>query len=150
MNVMMEKLKSVWVDGSKAFKLSENEITNRSIPIAQLVCQSHANELPTQQEFENLADWLIKQGSREFTLKVLDFFKSTFIGMLDEPLRDIVFAIPIKSQYGKLNPKQRGELQEIAISKFLDKWGIKFDEVPNYYEGFRRLSGKFSEKSNEI
>jgi len=144
MNTMTEKLKSVWVDGSKAFKLSENEIAN-GIPIAQLVCQSHADELPTQQEFENLVDWLIEQGSREFTLKVLDFFKSTFIGMLDEPLRDIVFAIPIKSQYGKLNPEQRSKLQEIAISKFLDKWGIKFDEVPNYFEGLRRLSEKFSE-----
>ena len=121
MNAITERLKSVWVDGSKAFKLSENEITNRMIPIAQLVCQSHMDELPTRQEFENLVDWLIEQGSREFTLKVLDSFKSTFMGMLDEPLRDIVFIIPIKYQYGKLNPKQRSKLQEIAIFLFFKR-----------------------------
>lgn len=134
----------IWQNGGKNFKLSKKDLNLVALPLAQLICSAHANQLPTQKEFENLASWLVSQGSDQLTSYVLDIYKNVFMGMIDDQLRDGTFVIATKiKQLGANDPKL--EIYKSAYQKFFDKWGIKFEDMPDYMPGLKTISAKFRE-----
>ena len=134
----------VWQNGGKNFKLDKKDLNKITLPVAQLICSAHADKLPTQKEFENLATWLVAQGSDQLTSYVLDVFKNVFIGMVDDQLRDGAFVIAAKiKQLGKNDSKL--EIYKSAYAPFFSKWGIKFEDMPDYMPGLKTISAKFRE-----
>ena len=134
----------VWQNGGKNFKLDKKDLNKITLPVAQLICSAHADKLPTQKEFENLATWLVAQGSDQLTSYVLDVFKNVFMGMIDDALRDGTFVIATQiNKLGIDNPKL--EIYKSAYSNFFKKWGIKFEDMPDYMPGLKTISAKFRE-----
>lgn len=134
----------VWQNGGKSFKLDKKDLNKITLPVAQLICSAHADKLPTQKEFENLATWLVAQGSDQLTSYVLDVFKNVFMGMIDDALRDGTFVIATQiKKLGVDNPKL--EIYKSAYSNFFNKWGIKFEDMPDYMPGLKTISAKFRE-----
>ena len=132
----------IWQNGGKNFKLSKKDLNLVALPLAQLICSAHANQLPTQKEFENLASWLVSQGSDQLTSYVLDIYKNVFMGMIDDQLRDGTFVIATKiKQLGANDPKL--EIYKSAYQRFFEKWGIKFEDMPDYMPGLKTISAKF-------
>jgi hypothetical protein len=131
----------VWQNGGKGFKIAKKDLNKITLPIAQLICSAHADKLPTEKEFENLADWLVSQGSDQLTSYVLDIFKNIFMGCLDEPLRDGAFVIASKLQ--KETSKDKISIYKDAYMPYTNKWGIDFKSMPNYAPGLKKIGAKF-------
>ena len=132
----------IWQNGGKNFKLSKKDLNLVALPLAQLICSAHANQLPTQKEFENLASWLVSQGSDQLTSYVLDIYKNVFMGMLDDQLRDGTFVIATKIKQLGANDSKLG-IYKSAYQRFFEKWGIKFEDMPDYMPGLKMISAKF-------
>lgn len=81
----------VWQNGGKNFKLDKKDLNKVSLPVAQLICNAHSRELPTQQEWDNLCNWLCSQSSDQLASYVLDIFKNIFLSELPESARDYFF-----------------------------------------------------------
>ena len=45
----------VWKNAGKNFKLGKKDLNLVALPLAQLICSAHADKLPTEEEFNNLA-----------------------------------------------------------------------------------------------
>lgn len=134
----------VWQNGGKNFKLNKKDLNKITLPVAQLICSAHADKLPTPKEFENLAAWLVAQDSDQLTSYVLDVFKNVFIGMINSELRDGTFIIASKiKQLGKNDSKL--EIYKSAYAPFFSKWGINFEDMPDYMPGLKTISAKFRE-----
>ena len=132
----------VWQNGGKNFKLDKKDLNKITLPVAQLICSAHANSLPTQKEFENMANWLVAQNSDQLASYVLDVFKNVFVGMMSEDLRDGVFVIASKIQkLGASDPKL--EIYRSTYGPFFAKWGIKFEDMPDYLPGLKIISAKY-------
>lgn len=132
----------IWKNGGKNFKVSKKDLSLVSLPLSQLVCSAHAKELPTEEEFVNIANWLVAQNSDQLASYVLDVFKNVFAGCLDEELRNGLFIIQVKRQ--KLGDgHDQLKLYEAAYRPFTNAWGIKFEDIPNYYTGLKIISQKY-------
>ena len=135
----------IWRNGGKNFKLDKKDLNKITLPVAQLVCSAHADKLPTKEEFENLAQWLVDQGSDQLTSYVLDVYKNVFMGSIDNNMvRDMVFVIASKIKQMGANDNKL-EAYKIALDPFCKKWGIDFTEIPDYFDGLKKISAKFRE-----
>ena len=134
----------IWKNGGKNFKVSKKDLSLVSLPLSQLVCAAHAKDLPTEEEFVNLANWLVSQNSDQLASYVLDVFKNVYCGCLDEDLRNGLFIIQMKRQkLGEGNSQLK--LYESAYKPFTKAWGIKFEDIPNYYAGLKIISKKYQQ-----
>lgn len=141
----------IWKSGGKNFKLNKKDLNKISIAIAQLVCSSHANDLPTEKEFESLCDWLIAQDSDQLASYTLDVFKNVFMGMLMTGgktfLVDTVFVL--NDHIAKLtNSGVPEDIHQIKLfqntyKEFLNAWGLSINNIPNYKTGLKKLAGKY-------
>lgn len=132
----------VWQNGGKSFKLDKKDLNKITLPVAQLICSAHANELPTQKEWENLANWLVSQNSDQLASYVLDVFKNVFVGMMSDDMRDGIFVIASKVQkLGANDPKL--EIYRATYGPFFAKWGIKFEDMPDYLPGLKVIAAKY-------
>lgn len=135
----------VWQNGGKNFKLDKKDLNKITLPVAQLICSAHADKLPTQKEFENLATWLVAQGSDQLTSYVLDVFKNVFIGMVSDDLRDGAFVIATKFKQLNSTDPNKLDIYKSAYAPFFNKWGIKIEDMPDYFPGLKTISAKFRE-----
>ena len=127
---------------SKNFKVSKKDLNLVSLPLSQLVCSAHSKDLPTEEEFVNLANWLVAQNSDHLASYVLDVFKNVFIGCLDENLRNSVFIVQKKMEkIGKDNSQMK--LYQTAYKPFTKAWGINFEDIPDYSKGLMIISKKY-------
>lgn len=132
----------IWNNGGKNFKVAKKDLNLVSLPLSQLVCSAHSKDLPTEEEFVNLANWLVAQNSDQLASYVLDVYKNVFMGCLDEDLRNGCFIIKAKMQrLGGDNAQLK--LYETAYKPFTQAWGIKFEDIPNYYTGLQIISKKY-------
>lgn len=134
----------IWNNGGKNFKVAKKDLNLVSLPLSQLVCSAHAKELPTEEEFVNLANWLVAQNSDQLASYVLDVFKNVFIGCLSDNLRDATFVIQEKMKRIDGDIKQK-KLWETAFKPFTSAWGVSFDDIPNYYTGLSIIAKKYKE-----
>ena len=141
-----EAVESVWGGGS--FKVDKKVLNKVALPLAQLLCTAHNQELPSEDEFTNLAKWLVSTNSDQMASYVLDVFKNTFTGMLSENARNAVFIIHLKiadwAKKGETDKYKPAYTQ--AFAEFLSKWNLKdLSDIPNYTTGLRLLSKKYGE-----
>lgn len=139
----------IWKNGGKGFKIDKKDLNLVTLPLAQLVCSSHASKLPTAEEFESLAEWLVSQNSDQLASYVLDVYKNVFMGMLDsEDVRNLVFLM--QKKLAKIEAEQSGDelkstlnLWRDVYAPFTNKWGIKLEDVPDYSVGLKMISKKY-------
>lgn len=142
-----EVVADVW-SGSKNLKIDKKNLNKVALPLAQLICTAHNESLPTEDEFVNLANWLVAQNSDQLTSYVLDVFKNVFLGDISENSRDSFFVINGKLKKWATDPNAKNMISAYtsAFSGTLKKWGIfKLEDCPDYMPGLRIISKKYGE-----
>ena len=134
-----DAVRSVWQGGD--FSLDKKKLNLVSLPLAQLICTAHADKLPTTEEFENLANFLVKQNSDQLASYVLDVFKNVFMGMVEDELRNHLFVMKKKiDKYpDKLNAFKS------TFTPFESKWGVGIEDMPDYSIGLKVISKKYQQ-----
>lgn len=139
-------VRGVWQKGS--FKVDKKNLNKITLPLAQLICSAHADSLPTQEEFENLANWLVSQNSDQLASYTLDVFKNVFIPELvnNESAANQFFLA--KKKYNViLNDPKRKEFAENFKSIYtgvLSKWGYDITNMPDYSVGLKTIATKYA------
>ena len=128
----------VWQNGGKNLKIDKKHLTKVALPLAQLICCAHSDQLPTKQEWENLADWLVSQKSDQLASYVLDIFQNVFINKVDPSLRVQLFYMQERIR------RANGDMSKLSsfintFEPFCRKWGIDFNEIPDYKDGLLKL-----------
>lgn len=140
-----EAVYDVWQNGGKNTKIDKKHLSKVALPLAQLICCAHSKELPTQKEWENLADWLIAQNSDQLASYVLDIFQNIFlVDLTSEKARTQFFVTGRRIK----NAKTAEELNELKTLKFAfentcKRWNINFEDIPDYYDGLVKLINKY-------
>ena len=140
-----QAVEQIWKTGTMTRKINKKSMSLISLPLAQMICAAHGNELPTGKEFENLCKWLVSTGSIQVTSYVLDIIKTIFGSTIDPTYRDEMFAIVGKRD----KPKQQKvwPIYKQAFKEFEAKWGVNIDDdtMPDYLIGLRVLRAAFKE-----
>lgn len=139
-------VRDIWRNGGKNFKLDKKDLNKISIPIAQLICSSHSDKLPTEKEFESLCEWLIGQKSDQLCSYTLDVFKNVFLTTngIQDSMRDNIFFLKAKiEKIGRDNSQV--VLYEDTFKEFFQKWGLTIDTLPDYSAALRKLGGTYKE-----
>ena len=128
----------VWNNGGKNTKIDKKHLSKVALPLAQLIVCAKADSLPTQKEWENLADWLVAQKSDQLASYVLDIFQNVFLADVPPTLRAQVFTIQERIR------RANGDMSKLTsfvttFKPFCSKWGIKFDDIPDYVGGLSKL-----------
>lgn len=139
-------VRDIWRNGGKNFKLDKKDLNKISIPMAQLICSSHSDKLPSEKEFESLCEWLIAQKSDQLCSYTLDVFKNVFLTTngIQDSMRDNIFFLKAKiEKIGRDNSQV--VLYEDTFKEFFQKWGLTIDTLPDYAPALRKLAGTYRE-----
>ena len=128
----------VWQNGGKNLKIDKKHLNKVALPLAQLIICAHSDALPTQKEWENLANWLVSQKSDQLASYVLDIFQNVFLADVNPSLRAQMFFMQERIR------RAGGDLSKLSsfvstFQGFCNKWGIKFEEMPDYKDGLQVL-----------
>jgi hypothetical protein len=128
----------VWNNGGKNTKIDKKHLSKVALPLAQLIVCAKADSLPTQKEWENLADWLVAQKSDQLASYVLDIFQNIFLADVPPTLRAQVFTIQERIR------RANGDMSKLTsfvttFKPFCSKWGINFEDIPDYVGGLSKL-----------
>ena len=138
-------VRDIWKNGGKKFKLAKKDLNKISIPLAQLICSSHSDKLPTEKEFESLCEWMVAQDSDQLASFVLDVFKNVFCDAISANKRDALFIVQTKR--AKIGNDKDGKW--LIIKDLLDpvakRWGITMEEFPDWDKGRKLLIKKYGE-----
>ena len=138
-------VRDIWKNGGKKFKLAKKDLNKISIPLAQLICSSHSDKLPTEKEFESLCEWMVAQDSDQLASFVLDVFKNVFCDAVDANKRDALFVVQTKR--AKIGNDKDGKW--LIIRDLLDpvakRWGITMEDFPDWDKGRKLLIKKYGE-----
>ena len=138
-------VRDIWKNGGKKFKLAKKDLKKISIPLAQLICSSHSDKLPTEKEFESLCEWMVAQDSDQLASFVLDVFKNVFCDAISANKRDALFIVQTKR--AKIGNDKDGKW--LIIKDLLDpvakRWGITMEEFPDWDKGRKLLIKKYGE-----
>ena len=137
----------VWNNGGKNLKIDKKHLTKVALPLAQLICCAHAENLPTKKEWENLAAWLVAQGSDQLASYVLDIFQNVFLADVPEKLRPQLFLFQERLRRAKGNKSEVAQFINV-FEPFCQKWKIAADDIPDYKDGLQTLIGKFGASFN--
>ena len=137
----------VWNNGGKNLKIDKKHLTKVALPLAQLICCAHAENLPTKKEWENLAAWLVAQGSDQLASYVLDIFQNVFLVEVPEKLRPQLFLFQERLRRAKGNKSEVAQFINV-FEPFCQKWKIAADDIPDYKDGLQTLIGKFGASFN--
>jgi hypothetical protein len=112
-----------------------------------LICTAHANSLPTQQEWENLCKWLVSQNSDQLASYVLNVFGNVFVANVPKELVGQFYLAQARiKKFGADSPKLAA--YKNALAPALNKWGIEFEDIPDYEAGIKTLIKKYGESFN--
>lgn len=128
----------VWNNGGKNTKIDKKHLSKVALPLAQLIVCAKADSLPTQKEWENLADWLVAQKSDQLASYVLDIFQNVFLADVPPTLRAQVFTIQERIR------RANGDMSKLTsfvttFKPFCSKWCINFEDIPDYVGGLSKL-----------
>lgn len=138
----------IWKNGGKSVKISAKDLMKIALPLAQLIITSHADTLPTDKEFENLSTWLKDQKNDQLASYVLDIFKSTFMGDInDTTTRDKLFVIHGIADYIKKQPdfEEKKRLYDSVFKPFFQRWNVDWDTAPDYQKGLKIAGDAYGE-----
>ena len=138
-------VRDIWKNGGKKFKLAKKDLNKISIPLAQVICSSHSDKLPTEKGFESLCEWMVAQDSDQLASFVLDVFKNVFCDAISANKRDALFIVQTKR--AKIGNDKDGKW--LIIKDLLDpvakRWGITMEEFPDWDKGRKLLIKKYGE-----
>ncbi len=140
-------VESVW-SGGKGVKIDKKSLGKVALPLSQLICTAHNSELPSTDEFVNLANWLVEQNSDQLASYVLDVFKNVFLGEISENSRDYFFVLHPKMRKWATDPKGDNYYTNYtnAFSGVLKKWNLtKLEDCPDYSVGLKVIAKKYGE-----
>ena len=133
---------AVWQNGGKGLKIDKKKLNMITLPLAQLICSAHANELPTSKEWESLCDYLVSQNSDQLASYVLDVFGNVFFIGVDKELWGQILTMQERIRRAKGDESKLRAFRKIA-EPFCNRWNIKFEEIPDFYNGLKNLTGKY-------
>ena len=133
----------VWNNGGKNLKIDKKNLALIMLPISQLICSAHSSTLPTTEEFTNFANWIKDQNSSSLASYALDVFKNVYMSDLESSMHDLMFILHAKMEHDAKNGVDFIENYKRSFENFTKKWGIKFEELPDYSIGLKILSKKY-------
>lgn len=128
----------VWQNGGKNLKIDKKHLTKVALPLAQLICCAHSEQLPTQKEWENLASWLVSQKSDQLASYVLDIFQNVFLDKVDPALRPQIFLMQERLRRAGGDVSKLSQYVNMTAG-FCNKWKIDFTDIPDYKDGLQVL-----------
>ena len=128
----------VWQNGGKNLKIDKKHLTKVALPLAQLICCAHSEQLPTQKEWENLSSWLVSQKSDQLASYVLDIFQNVFLDKVDPSLRPQIFLMQERLRRAGGDVSKLSQYVNMTAG-FCNKWKIAFEDIPDYKDGLQAL-----------
>lgn len=134
----------VWKNGGKNLKISKKDLNLVALPLAQLICSSHADRLPSEEEFNSLAEWVVSTGSDQMCSYVMDVFKHIFFGSIEsETLREN--ALYLGYMRNKATDPNILKSYRNGYASVFNKYKIDLEDFPNYFPGVMKMGSKFKE-----
>lgn len=142
-------VRSVW-KGGKDIDIKSRTMRQVALPLAQLIITAHKDKYPTQKEFENMCDWVVKNGSDQMASYILDILQEVFAGMLPKNQRSLIFVwhkkmAKLKKEETPEEFESTKQLHETYYEALFKKWGFDFDTIPDWSKGLATLSKKFGQ-----
>lgn len=142
-----EAVYAVWQNGGKGFNIEKKNLSKVALPLAQLLVTAHADKLPSEEEFNNLCDWLVSIGSDQMASYVLDILQNVFAEMLEGETKQAIFVLRRKydqlKKSGDKNAETKIKLFDRKFEPFFQKYGYTGDTLPDWSTGLAKLSKKF-------
>ena len=135
----------IWKNAGKNFTLAKKDLHMVALPLAQLVVTAHGKEYPTQEEFENLCQWLCDQKSDQLASYVLDILQNVYAGMLKAEMRGGIFVMAKKIKILDRQDKNKANMYRDVFKPFTDKWGFTLDTMPDWSNGHQMLVKAFGQ-----
>lgn len=135
-------VKEVWSNGGKDLKIDAKDLRLVALPLAQMIiCARDPRTLPTEKEFDNLADWTISTGNDQLAAYVFNIFKNVYGDKLLENDRELIYGINFV--YSNSSAEDQSRL-DILFKEVLAKYGLKTcADIPNYREAIKRIAAKY-------
>lgn len=135
----------IWQNGGNNTKIAKKDLNRVSLPLAQLIICAHSKSIPTKQEWENLVNWLVAQNSDQLASYVLDVFQNVFLGDIPSQNQRTQFFM-IQEKIRRAN----GDTSNLTLFKTIfeptcKKWGITFEQIPDWWDGLASLVKKYGE-----
>ena len=135
----------IWQHGGGNTKIDKKHLNRVALPLSQLIVCAHSSSLPTKEEWENLSSWLVAQNSDQLASYVLDVFQNVFLKDLSSEKQRIQFFM-IQEKIRRAN----GDTSSLKLFKTIfepvcRRWGIDFDQIPDYWDGLVKLTKKYGE-----
>lgn len=151
---MDEQIEGIWKNGGKKFNVDPKNLRLIAIPLSQIVITSRAKKLPTETEFANLVNWLIKMDSDQLCSYVIDVMRFTYMGDIESVGGDSALTSKLraflfngKHHYDALLAKgdtARAAKCDSTYAPFLSKWKLNScADMPDYYPAFMKLGKKY-------
>ena len=133
----------VWKNGGKGLKIDKKNLNKITLPLAQLICSAHADELPTAKEWESLCEFLIAQNSDQLASYVLDVFGNVFMSDVDKSLWSQILTMSLRIKRANGDESKLKAFRMIG-KEFCTRWKLSgIEEIPDYVTGLQKLINKY-------
>lgn len=134
----------VWQNSGKGLKIEKKNINKITLPLAQLICSSHSNDLPTSKEWESCCKYLASANSDALASYFLDVFGNIFFTGIEKELWGQILTMQERIRRVKGDENKLKAFRKIA-EPFCRRWNISFEEIPDFYPGLKILTEKYGE-----
>lgn len=134
---------SVWKSG-KGPKLSRQDLAAVTLPLAQIIINSHAQKLPTAKEMENLFTWVASLDSESMASAVLDVIMNTYCQGLAKDAKDNFFIMNAIRRDAGLDAAEEKVWKKLW-EPWCKTWGITYAKFPDYENAIEILIKKYGE-----
>lgn len=141
-------VESAWKNGGAGLKIAPKDLVHVALPLAQLVICAHKDKLPTAEEFESLAKWVVAANNEQLASYVLDVFKNVF--GTNVPDSDSSLGLKDLKSYIFFLKKMHDRKPEIwdnvhVFDLFMKTWGVDYSTMPDYSTGMSLIAKKYGE-----
>lgn len=132
----------VWKNDGKGLNIDKKNLNMITLPLAQLICSSHADALPTKKEWESLCNYLISANSDQLASYVLDVYGNVFFQGINKEFWGQIFTMAERIR------RVNGDESKLKVFKRMadplcKRWNITFEDIPDYYDGLSNLIKKY-------
>ncbi len=143
-----EAVESAWKNNGAGLKIKPKDLVAVALPLAQLVICAHKDNLPTEKEFESLANWMVKANNEQLASYVLDVFKNVFGSNVPDSdaslgLNDMKSLIFFLKKMNDRKPEIWGKIH--TFDNFMKTWGVDRNTMPDYSTGMAIIAKKYGE-----
>lgn len=144
-------VESAWKNNGSGLSIAPKDLIKVALPLAQLVICAHKDKLPTEDEFNSFANWLVSANNEQLASYSIDIFKNVFgANIPDEKLtsnnfnsRECIFLLAKLHEKYPENFSDSGKVK--IFDNFLDSWSITYDSMPDYSNGLQIIGKKYAE-----